>query len=418
MRERFDAIVIGTGTSGNAAAYTLAKAGLKVIQIERRACTASVEAQCDVMCADELEKMVPDFRDDAPLERRLTERCIWVLDHDFIVGTHHPRPLDRPGPGNRYAIHRFQFDAWFSRKAREAGAAFMGEATVDELLTQGHRCVGVRCAGVAELHADVVILADGLRPPWAPPTGTRAETDGNDVKLAVKETLFMPSETIEQRFNVLHDEGVFVEMMGKVIEGMAGTGFLYTHQESVTVGFTCVLNDFKVNPRRATPYGLLEIFKRHPSIAPLIEGGEMKEYCAQLVPERSVHDLGSLHGDGWLIVGDCAHLAMTSGRLAAETVIAAKRAGKRMTEKALRAYPARLHDAVAKKDRGAPRVPHEGPQPFMASSRFASRAARSLMTVGGIVSKAKQRELWRTFSAARDVTGLMGDALKLWRAFR
>jgi len=35
MPEKFDAIVVGAGPSGNAATYTLAKAGLKVLQIER-----------------------------------------------------------------------------------------------------------------------------------------------------------------------------------------------------------------------------------------------------------------------------------------------------------------------------------------------------------------------------------------------
>ena len=35
MNERFDAIVVGAGPAGNAAAYTMASAGLKVLQIER-----------------------------------------------------------------------------------------------------------------------------------------------------------------------------------------------------------------------------------------------------------------------------------------------------------------------------------------------------------------------------------------------
>jgi len=33
--ERFDAIVVGAGMAGNAAALTMAKRGLKVLQIER-----------------------------------------------------------------------------------------------------------------------------------------------------------------------------------------------------------------------------------------------------------------------------------------------------------------------------------------------------------------------------------------------
>ena len=34
-QERFDAIVVGAGPAGNAASLTLAKGGLKVLQIER-----------------------------------------------------------------------------------------------------------------------------------------------------------------------------------------------------------------------------------------------------------------------------------------------------------------------------------------------------------------------------------------------
>ena len=35
MAEKFDVIVVGAGVAGIAAAYTLAKGGLKVLQIER-----------------------------------------------------------------------------------------------------------------------------------------------------------------------------------------------------------------------------------------------------------------------------------------------------------------------------------------------------------------------------------------------
>ena len=34
-KEKFDAIVVGAGPAGNAAAYTAAKAGLSVLQVER-----------------------------------------------------------------------------------------------------------------------------------------------------------------------------------------------------------------------------------------------------------------------------------------------------------------------------------------------------------------------------------------------
>jgi hypothetical protein len=35
-----------------------------------------------------LEKIIPDFRDDAPLERHIIEQRMWVLDETSFVGTH------------------------------------------------------------------------------------------------------------------------------------------------------------------------------------------------------------------------------------------------------------------------------------------------------------------------------------------
>ena len=57
-----------------------------------------------------------------------------------------------------------------------------------------------------------------------------------------------------------------------------------------------------------TPYGLLEAFKRHPSVAPLIQGSEVKEYSVHLIPEGGFKAIPQLYGDGWVVVGDAAQL--------------------------------------------------------------------------------------------------------------
>ena len=88
----------------------------------------------------------------------------------------------------------------------------------------------------------------------------------------------MPQELIEQRFNITGDAGVVIEMVGKITKGMMGTAFLYTNKESITFGIGCMLSDFK--KQEVTPYQLLDDMRAHPSIAPLLEGGEMKEYAA------------------------------------------------------------------------------------------------------------------------------------------
>src|SRR4030042_5949078 len=87
MAEKFDAIVVGPGPSGNAAAYTLARAGRKVLQIERGEYPGSKNVQGAILYSDALEKLIPDFREDAPLERHLIEQRMWVLDDESYVGS-------------------------------------------------------------------------------------------------------------------------------------------------------------------------------------------------------------------------------------------------------------------------------------------------------------------------------------------
>ena len=434
MAEKFDAIVVGAGPSGNAAAYTLAKAGLKVLQIERGEYPGSKNVQGAILYAQALEQIIPDFRDDAPLERHIIEQRMWLLDDNSFVGTHYRSDDYNKPPHNRYTIIRAQFDKWFSSKVREAGALLICETTVEHLLMDGERVIGVHCDRMGgDVFADVVILADGVNSTLARKAGFHGELSAKNVALAVKEILFMPEEAIQARFNIKEEEGVVIEMMGSVTEGMVGTGFLYTNKDSLTIGVGCMLGDFKANPNKTTPYALLEKLKRHPSIAPLIEGGEMKEYCAHLIPEGGFNAVPKIFGDGWMIVGDsggfvnAAHregsnLAMTTGRLAAETVINAKAAGRQMTAKTLKAYKDALDESFVMKDlkkyRHLPDVLESSPQFFTTYPGLVNRAAKTLFTVDGIDKMTKQREVTGSFKTARRVRGLVSDAFKLWRATR
>ncbi|WP_454720193.1 MULTISPECIES: FAD-dependent monooxygenase [Cupriavidus] len=431
---QFDAIVVGAGPSGNAAAYLMAKAGLKVLQIERGEYPGSKNVQGAILYAKALEEIIPDFREDAPLERHIIEQRLWMLDDSSFVGTHvRSEDYNKP-PYNRYTIIRAQFDKWFSGKVREAGALLICETTVRHLIMDGDQVVGVQCdREQGDVYADVVILADGVNSTLARKAGFHGEIEAGNVALAVKEILFMPEETIRQRFNVGEEEGVVIEMVGKITDGMMGTGFLYTNKESLTIGVGCMLGDFKANPNRTSPYVLLEQMKRHPSIAPLIAGGEMKEYCAHLIPEGGFHAIPQVYGNGWMIVGDsggfvnAAHregsnLAMTTGRLAAETVIQAKATGSGYRAGALRAYKSALDRSFVMKDlhkyRDMPRVLHQNPQFFTTYPELLGRAARTMITVDGVDKKTKEREILSSFRRNRSLTGLVGDAYKLWRAFR
>ena len=434
MKEHFDAIVVGAGPSGNAAAYTMAKAGLKVLQIERGEYPGSKNVQGAILYSKALEEIIPDFREDAPLERHIIEQRMWVLDDDSFVGSHYRSDDFNKKPYNRYTIIRAQFDKWFSQKVREAGALLICETTVNHLIMDGECVVGVQCDREhGDVYADVVILADGVNSTLARKAGFHPEIQAKNVALAVKEILFLPQETIESRFNIGEDEGVVIEMIGTITDGMMGTGFLYTNKESLTIGVGCMLSDFKQSKNRTSPYVMLEKMKKHPSIAPLIAGGEMKEYAAHLIPEGGYYAIPKVYGHGWMIAGDSggfvnavhregSNLAMTTGRLAAETVIEAKRAGKQMKAEVLNNYQTKLSQSFVMKDlvkyRDMPSVFHDNNQFFTTYPQLLSNAAKTMLTVDGVDKKSKERDIMTSFRKSRSLPGLVGDAFKLWRAIR
>lgn len=431
MAEKFDAIVVGAGPSGNAAAYTMAKAGLKVLQLERGEYPGSKNVQGAILYSDALEKIIPDFRDDAPLERHIIEQRMWVLDDESYVGSNYRSDDFNKPPYNRYTIIRAQFDKWFSEKVQEAGAMLICETTVSDLLMDGKRVIGVQTDRLGgSIYADIVILADGVNSLLATKAGFHPELEPKNVALAVKEIHFMPQETVEARFNVNGDAGVVIEMAGKITKGMMGTGFLYTNKESLTIGVGCMLSDLK--KQKITPYQLLEEMKAHPSIAPILEGGEMKEYTAHLIPEGGYKAIPELCGDGWMIVGDSgmfvnamhregSNLAMTTGCFAAETVIELAAEQKPFTAKNLARYREKLNESFVIKDlkkyKNMPDVFHANPQFFTTYPEMLNQAVHKMLRVDGIDKKTKEKEIMANFKQRRSLFGLMGDAYKLWRAF-
>lgn len=431
MSEKFDAIVIGAGPSGNAAAYTMAKAGLKVLQIERGETPGSKNVQGAILYSDALEKIIPDFRDDAPLERHIIEQRMWMLDQASFVGGHYRSDDFNQPPYNRYTIIRAQFDKWFSGKVQQAGALLICETTVTDLLMDGQRVIGVQTDRLGgAVYADIVILADGVNSLLARKAGFHAELKSDDVALAVKEIHFMPEEVIQSRFNVSGDAGVVIEMVGTLTKGMMGTGFLYTNKESITIGVGCLLSDFK--QQKCTPNQLLEDMKAHPSIAPLLAGGEMKEYAAHLIPEGGYNAIPQIYGHGWMIVGDSgmfvnavhregSNLAMTSGRMAAETVIELAAQKLPMNLKNLARYRRKLDDSFVIKDlkkyRHLPNIFHRNPHLLNTYPGLLNSAAHTLLKVDGIDKKSKERAIRRDFTQKRSLFGMVGDAYKMWRAF-
>lgn len=219
----------------------------------------------------------------------------------------------------------------------------------------------------------------------------------DNVALAVKEMHFLPRETIEARFNLKGDEGTVIEAVGTISRGMTGMGFIYANKVSVSLGIGCLISDFQKTGE--TPYGLLERFKRHPSVAPLIEGSEVKEYSAHLIPEGGYKAIPQLYGNGWVVVGDAAqlnnaihregsNLAMTSGRLAAEAIFQVKSRRDPMTAENLSLYKKMIDDSFVMKDlkkyKDMPALLHiHSPNFFFTYPQIVSKAMQNFVRVDG-----------------------------------
>jgi electron transfer flavoprotein-quinone oxidoreductase len=434
IEERFDAIVIGAGMAGNAAALTMAQRGLKVLQLERGEYAGSKNVQGAILYADMLEKLIPNFREDAPLERHLVEQRFWMMDDRSHVGLHYRSDDFNEERPNRYTIIRAQFDKWFSKKAQEAGALVVCETTVTELVQDAYgKVIGVRTdRRDGDVHADVVVLAEGVNGLLGTRAHLREIPKPEQVALAVKEMHFLPRETIEARFNLKGDEGTVIEAAGAITRGMTGMGFIYANKESVSLGIGCLVSDFQKIGE--TPYGLLERFKRHPSVAPLIEGSEVKEYSAHLIPEGGYKAVPQLFGDGWVVVGDAAqlnnaihregsNLAMTSGRLAAEAIFQVKSRRDPLTSANLALYKKMIDDSFVMKDlkkyKDMPALLHNQSQNFFLTyPQLVSKAMQSFVRVDGTPKVEKEKTTLRSFVAARSWSGLFGDAVRLARAWR
>lgn len=434
IEERFDAIVVGAGMAGNAAAYTMASRGLKVLQLERGEYPGSKNVQGAIMYASMLEKIIPDFREDAPLERHVIEQRFWIMDDRGHTAMQYRSDEFNEDKPNRYTIVRAQFDKWFSRKCREVGVTVLTETTVTDLLVDSTgKVLGVKTdrKGGA-IQADVVVLAEGVNGLLGTRAGLRETPKPETVALAVKEMHFLPAETIDARFNLNGDEGCVIEMVGTFSKGMTGLGFVYTNKESISVGLGCLVSDFAETGH--SPYGMLEEFKNHPSIAPLLAGSECKEYAAHLIPEGGFKAIPQLYGDGWVVVGDAAHfnnavhregsnLAMTSGRLAGEAIHRLKAGRDPMTKANLKLYKDLLDQSFLMKDlkkyKDIPALFHTNSKNFFLSyPELISQAAQTYLRVDGTPKLDKEKQTVRSFIAKRSRIGLLSDAVKLAFAWR
>lgn len=378
-----DVVVVGAGPAGSCAATVLARHGHAVVLVERGPFPGSKNMYGGVVYPRILDQLHPQWWDEAPVQRWVTRRSTMVLTDTQAVTVDFRSHTWAAPPYNGATAYRPDFDHWLASKAEDAGARLICSTTATELLRDpAGRVIGVRTDRPGgDLRARVVIACDGVNSFLAKQAGLFGEIDAADYTVGVKETISLPKTTIDERFGVRDRQGVDIEILGGT-GGVSGGGFVYTNLDTVAVGVVLKLPSLAAQARR--PEDLIAGLKAHPAIAPLVEGGEIVEYSAHLIPEAGRSMMPRFVTDGMVVAGDAAamclaagiwlegvNFAMASGMYAGEAVAEALR-NDDVSAEGLRGYERRLHDTFVLRDhdrlRRAPslvlsdRVQHQYPQ--------------------------------------------------------
>src|SRR5712691_12572543 len=311
--QQFDAIVVGAGPAGSSAALAMARAGLSVALVERGEYAGAKNVSGAALYAPGLlADLLPNYWEEAPVERFLTRRVIVLLGQESALSIDFRTSHFAQPPYNGFTILRPKFDRWLAEKARQAGVVLITSTVVDDLLYERDQVVGVRCRREqGELYAPIVIAADGANSFLAKKAGLQHEFKADEMTLGVKEVLRLDAHTIEERFNLTGDEGMTNEYVGFATGEVKGGGFLYTNRDTLSIGV--VMQIASLAEKRVKPYELLDQFKQHPAVAPLVRDSVTLEYSAHMIPEGGWAMLPQLSRGGLMVVGDAAGFVFAAG---------------------------------------------------------------------------------------------------------
>ena len=342
--EKFDVIIAGAGLAGLAAAYTLSGNGVEVLILERGDYPGAKNVTGGRLYVNPIRNLFPELWNGAPLERFITHEGATLMAKERSVTVDYSGSELRAEPHQSYSILRAKFDRWLAEQAEARGAMLLTKVRVDDVIKEKGGIAGV-LAGGDELRADVVIACDGVLSLIPEKAGLRSSGLPHDYALGIKEVIALDSGIINDRFNLEGNEGAARLFVGEVTQGRFGGGFLYTNRESISLGIVIGIQDLLGDGAAMDVPALLESFKQRSEIAPLIRGGATVEYAAHVIPEGGFRALSHLYGNGILVAGDAAGLALNigftvrgmeyalaSGYFAAQTVLKARETGNFNTE--------------------------------------------------------------------------------------
>src|SRR5712692_5845872 len=155
---QYDVLIVGAGAAGTTAAIGLARAGFAVAVVEAASYPGAENWSGCVYFAENLadpEILGPDGVEALAWERRLVERGFFATDGHGLLGMTYRDP---EAFRHCYTVLRPIYDHHLAQVALRQGVALLTHTTVESLIREGQRVVGV-CTQRGPLYADLVFLA-------------------------------------------------------------------------------------------------------------------------------------------------------------------------------------------------------------------------------------------------------------------
>ncbi len=335
----YDVVVVGAGPAGLAFAIRLRQLEpeTSICVLEKASELGAHTLSGAVMEPAVLDALWPQWRDEPP------SICVAAKRDDFaLLGAKRryrlPTPPQQHNRGN-FIVSLGSLVSRMGAYAESLGidvfAGFAGsEALVEDGRVRGIRCgdmgverdgtPGERYAPGVDIRATLTVLAEGCRGSLSKQLIRRFELDGGrspqTYGLGFKELWQLPEGRVEA--------GLVQHTIGWPLDRRTYGGSFTYHldRDRVYAGFVVALD---YQDAAFSPFEAFQQWKHHPSVRPLLEGGEILAAGARTVVEGGWQSLPTLEMPGAMLVGDAAgtlnvpkikgiHMAMGGGVLAAE----------------------------------------------------------------------------------------------------
>lgn len=367
-----DILIVGGGVAGLAAAIHLADLTAdsdkkpEILVLEKGSSIGSHTLSGAVVDFSTLKELLPGVDPkDFPFESPVKKEGVYFFTQRLALKA----PFAPPFMGNHgnFVISLGKMTRWLAEIAEKKGVQVYPGFSVSEMLYANGRVIGARTIDTGvdkhgqpvdnfqagnEIRARITILAEGSRGSLTKQLvrklGLGTQSNPQVYSTGVKELWDLPEGRFEAG-RIMHTLGFPFSF------NHFGGGFVYgLNGRQVVVGIAAGL-DYK-DPTFDSQ-AALQVYKKHPFIAKILEKGKLLRYGAKTIPEGGLYSLPKLCHDGVMIVGDSAgflampslkgvHLAIESGMLAAKSAFEA------LKEKDFSAKQLGLYEDLFKKSAG------------------------------------------------------------------